>query len=182
MTIDDNRSGRNALARIDKQITRDALQLIRDANAMQYAYQDSYRSFDVRMVAMHVLFNVADHVLGLTGTRALLADHRKYSKNWREELHIRTCDDCGTHMHDMHAVPCESPAGHMFVFCETCAILNGFAAVCAHCTLAYAHEDMAEYIPHYLSESALDSADSAPLSMRVCIDCFPTLRLPGSTA
>ena len=168
----------------NRAITRNALQSIRNAHAE--IYNDSASPFAARIAAMHLLFNVTDHVLGLLTneyvSRTLKAEHAQYSRDWCKQLDIRTCDDCGTHMHDMHAVPCESPAGHMFVFCETCAILNGFAAVCAHCTLAYAHEDMAEYIPHYLSESALDSADSAPLSMRVCIDCFPTLRLPGSTA
>lgn len=163
----------------DKQIRRNALQLIRDANALQYRARDSYRSFDVRMVAMHALFNVADHVLGLMSSPytgdALRAEHRKCAENWREELHIRTCDECSVHMHDMYAVPCEAPAGDIFVFCEKCAVLNGFAAVCTQCTLVYAHSDMADCVPHYLRESALRGADHTLACARVCVDCFATL-------
>ena len=157
-------------------IKRNALQLIIAANA---ALVDSARPFAERLRALHLLFNVVDHVLGLMTNEyvspAFKAEHARYSEEWHKALNIRTCDDCGTHMHDMYAVPCESPTGDVFVFCETCAILHGSAEVCTQCTLVYAHADMVDYVPHYLTESTLRCVDHAHVCARVCVDCFSTL-------
>lgn len=159
-------------------IKRNALQLILDANAL--LVRDSDRSFYIRMVAMHTLFNVVDYVLGLmedspyTGN-ALCTEHRKYAEQWRKELHIRTCDECSAHMHDMYAVPCRYPSGDIFVLCETCAILKGFAGVCPMCTLVYSYDDMVQHVPAYIAQRVLTGTVDAELVSFVCVDCFPAL-------
>ena len=161
----------------NRAITRNALQSIRNAHAE--IYNDSASPFAARIAAMHLLFNVTDHVLGLLTneyvSRTLKAEHAQYSRDWCKQLDIRTCDDCGEYMHDIHAVPCESPAGHMFVLCETCAVLNGFADVCTQCTLVYSYDDMVRHVPAYLAEHVLTSTNGTALVSYVCVDCFPTL-------
>ena len=165
-------------------VTGNALDLIRAAHT---ALDSDYSvSFDRRFSAAHLLYNVTDHVLGLMTNAyvspAFKAAHARYSAEWREKLNIRTCDDCGTYMHDRYGVPCESPIGDVFVFCETCAVFNGFAEVCPHCTLAYAHADMMTYVTVRVTDNAYGLCIRTYDAPRACVDCFPTLHSDAPTS
>ena len=165
----------------NRMIMRSALQLIRCALA-ELSTSSLGEPAMVRLARLHALYNVTDHVLGIMTnpyvSDAFKAEHMRYSTEWRENLNIRTCSYCGTYAHDSHAVPCESPIGAVFVFCETCAILNGFASVCTQCTLVYAHSDTVSYVPSYLRGYVRHDPQAVPEYVHMCVDCFPTLSSP----
>lgn len=162
----------------DRQVIRGSLALIHRALA-ELSTAPLSEPATVRLARLHALYNVTDHVLGMTThpyvSDAFKAEHMRYSVEWRENLNIRTCSYCGTYMHDSHTVVCESPTGELFAFCENCAIANGFAEACPQCGLVYTHEDMVTYIPAYLNGAAVWYMDDASMCTRVCVNCFPSL-------
>lgn len=155
-----------------------ALDAVRSAK-QKIIHDDSMPLAD-RLTALSLLFNVTDHLLGLIASpylsRVFAEFHTERAREWRERLHIRTCDNCGTRMHDMHAICVTDPDENAWVFCESCLVLSGFGTICPQCALVYAHEDIGEYV-NTRPTNDVRGMHTAPFDTAyACVDCIVTIR------
>lgn len=164
-------------------VQRYALHVLQTARAAVIDSRKFGQNPDAVLGALGCLFNASDYVLDMP---ALLLgkgakQRARYTAAWHDALHIRTCEQHGTPMHDSHAVLDTYGPLHeqVDVVCEPCAEFWGIGERCSICGMRNPTEDMTNYIPCCTDVSTADVLDMS----RACIHCAvpaETRRFPSA--